>query len=129
MPHYKDGTEAKVGDQVIGKLYNTAGVRAGTIVSISPGADACNAQVAFVEPVLIDGDPANRWQELEAQWLEGDPLSAKVPKMAVWGSRAARSGPLFHTYRAEHHGASGPAYALFECADYCAVAELTKVGP
>lgn len=128
MPHYKDGTVAMVGDQVVGKLYNTLGVRAGTIVSITPGATICNAMVAFLEPVLIDGDPADAWAELERIWAGGSPLTAKVPRMAVWRERGGHNQPRFRIVRGEAHGSSGPAYALFECADYCAVAELLKAG-
>ena len=129
MPHYADGTEAKVGDQVIGKLYNTPGVRAGTIISITPGADSCNAQVAFMQPVAIDGDPAERWHELERTWLGGDPLTAKVPNCARWRERGGHTQPMFRVVLGHNHGSAGPAFALFECADYCGVSELTKVGP
>lgn len=128
MPHYADGIEAKVGDQVVGKLYNTQGPRAGTIISITPGADSCNAQVAFMEPVLVDGDPADRWRELENQWIGGDPLTTKVPRMAVWRERGGAHRPMFRVVRGEQHGSAGPAFALFECADYCGVSELTKIG-
>jgi hypothetical protein len=53
MPHYKDGTEAKVGDHVIGRPYNTDHDIAGTVVSISPAADSCNLQVEFVESLPL----------------------------------------------------------------------------
>lgn len=50
MPHYKDGTEAKVGDHVRGKPYNTPHEVAAVVVSISPGAESCNMIVAFLAP-------------------------------------------------------------------------------
>lgn len=49
MPHYKDGTEAMVGDLVKGKPYNTAREVVGEIVQITPGAESCNCVVAFAE--------------------------------------------------------------------------------
>lgn len=119
MPHYSDGTEAKVGDQVIGQLYNTTGVRAGTIISITPGAESCNAMVAFIEAVPID--PAPSFEQIEA----------KAPRMAV---RDPSTDPGYSTpalrrriVRGEAHGSAGATFALFECADFCAVRELTKV--
>lgn len=49
MPHYKDGTEAKVGDFVKGKPYNTSHEVTGRIVSITPEVESCNCSVAWVE--------------------------------------------------------------------------------
>jgi hypothetical protein len=55
MPHYKDGTEAKVGDLVKGKGYNLKGpdgnIRefVGTLIDITPGASSCNVKIAHVE--------------------------------------------------------------------------------
>lgn len=46
MPHYKDGTEAKIGDQVIGRGYNVKHVISGVVVSLTPGTDTCNLSVA-----------------------------------------------------------------------------------
>lgn len=58
--HYKDGTLAKIGDHVKGKLYNTPHEVSGTLVSITPGVDSCNAMVAFVEADKLDkGIPHN----------------------------------------------------------------------
>lgn len=47
MPHYIDGTEAKVGDIVRGKPYNTPHEVQGVVVGITPGTDTCNMRVAF----------------------------------------------------------------------------------
>lgn len=55
MPHYKDGAPATVGDFVRGTPYNTKDAQgnpreiAGTLISITPGAEQCNCIVAFVE--------------------------------------------------------------------------------
>jgi len=54
MPHYKDGTPAKVGDVVRGKGYNVKGPDGqlkeitGIVVHVQPG-PTCNLQVAFAE--------------------------------------------------------------------------------
>lgn len=45
MPHYKDGTDAKVGDVVRGTTFNKKGEVLGILVSITPGTDTCNATV------------------------------------------------------------------------------------
>lgn len=53
--HYKDGTEAKVGDLVKGTAYNTKNadgtprVIVGILLQVTPGSDTCNCQIAFVE--------------------------------------------------------------------------------
>jgi hypothetical protein len=46
--HYRNGREAKVGDRVVGRCFNTKGLVAGTLVSLTPGPDACSAKVGFV---------------------------------------------------------------------------------
>ncbi|HEX7687366.1 MAG TPA: hypothetical protein VF453_06655 [Burkholderiaceae bacterium] len=46
--HYKDGREAKVGDLVKGKVYNTPGVVVGVMLGITPGAPTCNCRVGIV---------------------------------------------------------------------------------
>lgn len=60
--HYKDGTEAKVGDLVKGTAYNTKDAKGqprvivGTMLQITPGSDTCNCVVGFVEhePATVD---------------------------------------------------------------------------
>lgn len=42
--HYKNGREAKVGDQVVARDYNGTAF-AGVVVKTIPGTDACNLQV------------------------------------------------------------------------------------
>lgn len=113
MPHYADGTEAKVGDQVTGKLYNSEGIKAGVIVSITPGAESCNAQVQFVEakPII-------------------DAVMPEAPRMCLHGKGAPDDShaPFARIVKGEQHGSSGPMFVVFQCADYCATNELTKVG-
>lgn len=46
--HYKDGTEAKVGDLVKGTCYNTKGVIVGVMLGITPGSNSCNCRVGLL---------------------------------------------------------------------------------
>jgi len=64
MPHYKDGTEAKVGDIVRGKPYNTPHEIVGEIISITPGVESCNCVVAFAEVRDATEAEAKAQQEL-----------------------------------------------------------------
>lgn len=106
MPHYKDGTEARVGDFVFGKPYNTDHVVAGTIISITPGVESCNCQVQFTEAQPApDGPPS--------------------PRMAI---RDPIAGEVYSRYvLSEQHGTSGAAFNLYTCVDYGAVADFTPV--
>lgn len=58
VPHYKDGSEAKVGDLVRGHGYNVKHEIIGRVVNIRPG-EACTLSVAFVGAVtplyFLDG--------------------------------------------------------------------------
>ncbi len=112
MPHYTDGTQAKVGDQVIGKLYNTAGARAGTIISITPGVETCNAMVQFTEAKLMENG-----------------IMPEPPRMTVFCTVHSDepTKPQTRVVKGEQHGSTGATFVLFTCADYCAVNELTKV--
>jgi len=53
--HYRDGTEARVGDLVRGKGYNVKGPDGelleiqGVVVGLTPGTDTCNLRVAHPE--------------------------------------------------------------------------------
>lgn len=110
MPHYENGTEARVGDQVSGKLFNTDGIRAGTIISITPGVESCNALVAFTMALPIEGA-----------------LMPEMPRMCV--GRGGEPGSGFsRIVQGEQHGSSGPKYVLFQCADYCDTNKLTPLG-
>lgn len=115
MPHYKDGTEAKVGDQVIGRLYNSGPEpKAGVIVSITPGAESCNAMVQFAEAVKREPGAAS------------DMPGAPLPRMMIIDPKTGV--PNFRVAKGEAHGSAGDEFAIFTCADYCATNELTKVG-
>lgn len=53
MPHYREGTAARVHDIVRGKPFNTPHEITGVVVGIEPVEGSCNLQVAFagvVEP-------------------------------------------------------------------------------
>ncbi len=47
MPHYADGTLAKVGDKVKGTTYNQPNVIEGTIKEITSEHEACNCVVEW----------------------------------------------------------------------------------
>lgn len=68
--HYKDGTEAKVGDLVKGTCYNTKGVVVGVMLGITPGSTACNCRVAVTHVVPSDPLPLGRAPKVNG---EGDP--------------------------------------------------------
>lgn len=61
MPHYADGTEAKVGDTVSCRPYNTKHDVTGVITSITPGVESCNCMVAFAARI-----PASHHQSQDA---------------------------------------------------------------
>lgn len=48
MPHYKDGTEAKIGDVVKGKGYNIKHEITGVVVGLKVGEKVCNVTVATI---------------------------------------------------------------------------------
>ena len=98
MPHYADGTEAKVGDAVTGVFCNTSGVRAGTIISITPGTEVCNAQIQFTVAEECGSSDA-------------------VPQMKMGEPRQVRG---------QRHGSEGPVFNLWTCVDYCDTNMLTK---
>jgi hypothetical protein len=53
--HYKDGTEAKIGDYVKGVPYNTGGeVIVGRVTQLTAGTDSCNLQVLYVEEQKLE---------------------------------------------------------------------------
>ena len=83
MPHYKDGTEAKLGDVVKGKGYNLKHEITGVVVAIKAG-PTCNLTVATVardehttvriEAVIRDGkvEPIeNHALRVEPTWEYG----------------------------------------------------------
>lgn len=64
MPHYKDGTEAHLGDKVVGKTANTPKDQeiVGEIVELQIG-EACNAYVAHTVVLDVPEDSGS--------WLQG----------------------------------------------------------
>lgn len=53
--HYANGREAKVGDLVVGKTYNTGERKiAGVLLAITPGPDSCSAEVGFLHVIAPD---------------------------------------------------------------------------
>lgn len=112
MPHYANGIEAHVGDYVTGHCYNTPGLVAGTIVSITPGTTSCNAQVEFLCALPYFATEA-----------EG---KSEIPRMAVHDEAGNLVAPRIQ--KSQVHGSAGPLIAVYLCRDFCAVNELTKVG-
>lgn len=105
MPHYVDGTEAKVGDFVTGKPYNTDHVVAGTVVSISPETDSCNMEVAYLEVV---------------------PAPA-VGSEVLYKTRRMNKQKDLETRGNQNHGSAGDQVTTVYCRDYAAVKEFTKI--
>lgn len=116
MPHYKDGTEAKVGDHVVGQPYNTRHKVAGTIISITPGVDSCNCQVSFIQAVK-----ANELAQMYSLSYHGG--DGVVIRMA----RTDNGKPIHRVYKGEDHGSKGDEYALVECVDYGGVNDFELV--
>jgi len=60
MPHYKDGTEAKVGDLIKGTGYNIKddsgkpAVIVGTLIQITPKTDSCNLVILTTSAKKLD---------------------------------------------------------------------------
>ena len=48
--HYKDGTQAQLGDTVRGFGYNVKHEIQGVVVGLTPGSDTCNIQIAYAKP-------------------------------------------------------------------------------
>jgi hypothetical protein len=89
MPHYSDGTEAKIGDLVVGKPYNVGRVVAGEVVSVTPGTESCNLQVAFAEEV----DPTTMYGAVAAyahqKGIVGDQRRAFLSARTDYGETRA----------------------------------------
>ncbi len=114
MPHYADGTEAKVGDQVIAPVFNSGGPKAGVIISITPGVESCNALIQFAET-------RKKTEPHEAPRMA-------VRFAAIPGAENASGVLLSRTVKGEAHGSSGDEFEVYVCADYCDTNKLTKVG-
>jgi hypothetical protein len=120
MPHYADGTEAKIGDHVTGQLYNTVGKVAGTIVSITPGQDSCNAMVQYTRALYPD---VVQSREVMAKMVtvEGKNL------MAIEFDE--NQLPVARIRKTRNHQSDGPEMAFVVCADYGEIKGLTKIVP
>ena len=55
MSHYKDGTEARLGDLVRGRGYNLKHEVQGVVVGLSPGQGSCDIHVATLRPMQGTG--------------------------------------------------------------------------
>jgi acyl-[acyl carrier protein]--UDP-N-acetylglucosamine O-acyltransferase len=56
MPHYSDGTEARIGDLVKGTGYNIKREIVGKVIQVTAGTDSCNLAVAHIDhdsPVMF----------------------------------------------------------------------------
>ncbi len=116
MPHYKDGTQAQVGDFVVGKPYNTPHVVAGTIISITPSAESCNCKVLFTQAI-----PADVFDALaEPKTRHHAPIN-----MARFDG-ADRPVMVQRRVKGEQHGSAGPEYVLVECVDYGGVRDFQR---
>lgn len=60
MPHYSDGTIAKLGDTVKGKTYNIPHEVVGVVVGIIADSESCNVRVAFLKPAIWPINPIDR---------------------------------------------------------------------
>lgn len=101
--HYRNGREAKVGDPVVGTVFNNGGkVVAGTLISLTPGTDACSAMVSYAIAVLA--------VDLEKQEPKGSYL--KVDGQAIYNAVPVKVAG------AEQHGSAGPLAVTFSTTDY-----------
>lgn len=57
--HYKNGRAAKVGDPVVGTVYNTPGIIAGILLGITPGTDTCNCRVGMIKSTPVEESPGD----------------------------------------------------------------------
>ncbi len=100
--HYANGREAKVGDQVIGRTFNQPDVVSGTLVSLTPGPDACSAQVEWRRAIKLD---------------DAETAQQAMGRMRTVQMRA--NAEVEVTLRhAENHGDRGSAVAIVTCRDY-----------
>jgi hypothetical protein len=68
MPHFKDGTKAKVGDRVHGASYNRGGIEEdGVLVQITTDSEVCNCRVWF--PAREGKDEGADYGEIRAYSL------------------------------------------------------------
>ncbi len=70
--HYKDGTEANVGDLVKGTTYNKPGVHVGVMLGITPGPSTCNCRVGILQTKSL---PEPLPAEIYQLFWDGKPMS------------------------------------------------------
>jgi hypothetical protein len=106
MPHYKDGTEAKVGDLIKGTGYNIKdasgklAVIVGTLARITPNSDACNLVIlTTVAQRLEKEDPSLTYKINEA-----DRIMSNYPGGIVDNSQSG-SAELWTVSTKEEYGA------------------------
>ena len=62
--HYANGREAKVGDHVVGRCYNTDKLVAGVLMSVTPVPDACSALVGYLDVFPAAAQPGGLYTAL-----------------------------------------------------------------
>lgn len=70
MPHYADGTEAKVGDVVCGTGYNVKHQISGVVANIVPNSEACNIQVVHTIAMKYHNSDGSVSHSLPLQSIE-----------------------------------------------------------
>jgi hypothetical protein len=78
--HYRDGTEARIGDVVKGTGYNVKGADgkareiAGVVIGLTPGTASCNLRLAYCELEFAPAGLLPNWvRPAEGVRLEYDP--------------------------------------------------------
>ncbi len=74
--HYKDGTEAKVGDLVWGTTHGGVDPVAGYVLTLQPGSDTCNMNLAVLRPV---SDLASYWGACLSIGIRDSPSEGQAP--------------------------------------------------
>lgn len=103
--HYKNGRPAKIGDPVVGTVFNNGGkIVAATLVSCTPGPDACSALVGYLITVPLTDEEA-----IKRGYV---PVEGPTMKVAVYIKEPVK------VQGTEQHGSAGPLAATFYVQDY-----------
>jgi hypothetical protein len=82
--HYKNGRQAKVGDAVVGRTFNTGNrAIAGTLVTLTPGPDACSAKVGFLETRTVSAMSAMHGAGLHVVSVQGTEQHGNAGELEV----------------------------------------------
>ncbi len=87
MPHYADGTPAKIGDVVKGKGYNLKDADGalreivGNVVGIIPDSGSCNIRVMTLEQQLVPFDLVKPDRAVEYVHNHGEPKQLLTPTL------------------------------------------------